>query len=130
MPPTLRFPRAGQLVLDFDGVLCDSATECLHNSWASYNGFDVEAFGARTGPYAVPADVAARYWRTRPFMRHLAHFVVPLLDGPVPSDRVAFAERFASLPAGMAEGFATGARAYRAAVRAQRWACRSLWQTC
>src|ERR1044072_2695046 len=120
MPPTLRFPRAGQLVLDFDGVLCDSATECLHIIWASYNGFGVEAFGARTGPHALPADVAARYGRTRPFMRHLAHFVVALLDGPVPSDRVAFAELFASLPEGMADAFAADARAYRAAVRAER----------
>ena len=68
----------------------------------------------------MPDDVAARYRRTRPFMRHLAHFIVPLLDGPVPSDRVAFAERFASLPEGMAAAFAAEARAYRAAVRAGR----------
>src|ERR1044072_8248210 len=76
MPPTLRFPRAGQLVLDFDGVLCDSATECLHIIWASYNGFGVEAFGARTGPHAVPAAGAARHWRGRRLLGALARVVV------------------------------------------------------
>ena len=117
---TATVPAMGQLVLDFDGVLCDSATECLHISWASFQGFGVEAFGARTGAYAVPAEVADRYRRTRPYMRHLAHFLVPLLDETAPADRAAFAERFASLPEGMADSFARNARAYRTAVREQR----------
>ncbi len=116
----LPIPHGGKLVLDFDGVLCDSATECLHIAWGAYNGFGVEAFGADAGTYAVPADVAERYWRTRPSMRHLAHFIVPLLDGPEPADRAAFAERFASLPAATTAAFTWAAREYREAVRAHR----------
>jgi phosphoglycolate phosphatase-like HAD superfamily hydrolase len=109
-----------QLVLDFDGVLCESAGECLQIAWCAHAGVPVEAFPPRERCYRVPADVAERYWRTRPFMRHLAHFVMPLVDGPVASDRAAFAERFASLPAGLADEFAQSARRYREAVRAQR----------
>ena len=117
---TLTLPPGGQLVLDFDGVLCDSATECLHIIWPAHKGFGVEAFGAGAERYAVPADIAARYWRTRPYMRHMAHFLVPLLDGPAPVDRAEFAQRFASLPEGMADDFARAAGVYRAAVRARR----------
>lgn len=113
-------PSDCQLVLDFDGVLCDSAGECLQIAWCAHKGAPVQAFPALEGTYRVPADVAERYWATRPYMRHLAHFVVPLLDGPVPPDRAAFAERFASLPAGLADDFARSARRYREAVRAQR----------
>ena len=116
----LPIPPRSQLVLDFDGVLCDSATECLHIAWAAYNGFGVEAFGACEGTYAVPAEVAERYWRTRPYMRHLAHFIVPLLDGPPPADRAAFAERFASLSPARTAAFTWAAREYREAVRAHR----------
>lgn len=105
---------AGQLVLDFDGVLCDSAAECLRICWFAMTGKSVAAFSSAE---AVPTDVAARYWHTRPFMRHLAHFVVPLLDGPAPHDRAAFAERFDGLPEGFADAFAAKARAYRTAVR-------------
>jgi len=111
-------PVIGRLVLDFDGVLCDSAEECLDISWLAYTGAPVDAFARRDrGEYAVPPAVAERYWRTRPFMRHLAQFVVPLLDAPAPTDRAAFAERFASLPEGLADTFAAAARAYRAEVR-------------
>jgi FMN phosphatase YigB (HAD superfamily) len=104
-------PTGGQLVLDFDGVLCDSAAECLQICWWALQGASAAAFED-----PVPLDVAERYWRTRPFMRHLGHFVVPLLDGPAPADRAAFAERFARLPDGLADGFARDARAYRATV--------------
>jgi phosphoglycolate phosphatase-like HAD superfamily hydrolase len=113
-------PRGGQLVLDFDGVLCDSAGECLDIIWASSNDFGIEAFAARDGKHAVPAEVAEAYWSTRPYMRHLQHFIVPLLGGPVPEDRAAFAERFASLAPGVADAFAKAARTYREAVRAGR----------
>jgi hypothetical protein len=118
MSPTI--PSDCQLVLDFDGVLCESAGECLQIAWCAHKGVPVEAFPAREDPYRVPAEVAERYWRTRPYMRHLAHFVVPLLEGPAPADRAAFAERFASLPAGLADDFAAAARAYREAVRERR----------
>ncbi len=115
MSPAIRAFK--QLVLDFDGVLCDSATECLYIGWYAHTGAPVDAFAALDGgEYDVPAEVAERYWRTRPFMRHLAQFVVPLLDAPAPVGRAAFAERFASLPDGLADEFAVAARDYRAAV--------------
>lgn len=118
MSPTI--PSDCQLVLDFDGVLCESAGECLQIAWCAHTGVPVEAFPPREHSYRVPADVAERYWRTRPYMRHMAHFVVPLLDAPPPADRAAFAERFASLPEGLADAFADAARAYRAQVRRLR----------
>ncbi len=113
-------PNTKQLVLDFDGVLCDSTTECLHIAWGAWAGVPVEAFAAREGKHAVPPDVVRRYHGTRRYIRHLAQFVVPLLDGPAPTDRAEFAQRFASLPDGMADDFAHAAGEYRAAVRTRR----------
>jgi phosphoglycolate phosphatase-like HAD superfamily hydrolase len=124
-------PCGAQLVLDFDGVVCDSALECLYVCWYAHTGAPVDAFAARDR-HPVPVDVAERYRLTRPFMRHLEHFVVPLLDGPAPVDRATFAARFDALPEGLAKRFAADARAYRAAVRErhrERWlALHGVWR--
>lgn len=112
-------PVFGQRVLDFDGVLCNSSKECLYIAWYANSGAPLHAFTERHGKYAVPPEVAEGYWRTRPYMRHLAHFVVPMLGGPVPTDRAAFADRFASLPEGLADAFVVAARNYRAEVSAR-----------
>jgi phosphoglycolate phosphatase-like HAD superfamily hydrolase len=112
---SFKIPATSQLVLDFDGVLCDSALECLHIIVRALAGAPVSAF---LDP--IDDDVAVRYWRTRPFMSHMGHFLVPLLGGLAPADREAFAARFAEIPKAQVESFAAAARAYRELVRGER----------
>ncbi len=112
---TVTIPHGSRLVLDFDGVLCDSALECLHIVVRAHAGAPAAAF---LDP--IEDDVAARYWSTRPFMSHMGHFLVPLLGGLAPADRAAFAARFATIPTAQVEAFAAAARAYRALVRSER----------
>ncbi|MEA2494237.1 MAG: hypothetical protein QOJ29_2148 [Thermoleophilaceae bacterium] len=111
------------LVLDFDGVLCDSVDECLQIAWFAHTGAPARAF-AEQGIAAVPPVVAARFRRARPFMRQLAHFLVPLLDAPATRDAAAFDAYFARLPQEQTAAFAAAATAYRSAVRraySERW---------
>ena len=55
--PTLVF-------LDFDGVICDSALECLVSSWEAY----FRDHG-RDAPKAVPVDLKERFLALRPYVR-------------------------------------------------------------
>ncbi len=60
------------LVLDFDGVICDSIEECFASSWAAYHGLFLH-----DAPRA-PTEKAARaaFARLRPFVRSGEDFVL------------------------------------------------------
>ncbi len=57
--------------LDFDGVICDSALECLASSWLAYHRLRRER-----APEAVPADLLRRFIRLRPFASAAADYVL------------------------------------------------------
>lgn len=52
------------LILDFDGVICDSLPECFASSWYAYHEL-------RTGaaPASVPLDAFRRFSAMRPYIR-------------------------------------------------------------
>jgi phosphoglycolate phosphatase-like HAD superfamily hydrolase len=52
------------LVLDFDGVICDSIEECWASSWTAYH----ELY-RKSGPAPVPRQIAEEFARLRPFIR-------------------------------------------------------------
>jgi phosphoglycolate phosphatase-like HAD superfamily hydrolase len=106
------------LVFDFDGVLCDSLEECMMVAWYAHAAEPIERF-LEPGMAGVPDDVVERFAGCRPFMRHLAHFLVPLVDGDLPTTHAEFAARFDALPDEQADRFATAAEGYRARLRAE-----------
>ncbi len=57
--------------LDFDGVICDSALECLASSWLAYHRLRRER-----APGAVPVDLLERFLRLRPFARAAPDYVL------------------------------------------------------
>ena len=59
------------LVLDFDGVICDSVEECWVSSWTAYH----DLFLGTPGP-RPPAEVKARFRALRPFVRSGEDFVL------------------------------------------------------
>ena len=109
-------------VFDFDGVVCDSIRECRRIAWYAFVGGAVADFGIE-----VPDRVRERFGHQRPFMRQLAHFIVPLLDGPEIADRASFDARCDELAAVDTRAFTAAADAYRAAVRGAR---RAEWLAC
>jgi phosphoglycolate phosphatase-like HAD superfamily hydrolase len=61
-----------QLFIDFDGVICDSAAECLFSSWVAYDRLtrDSEDGGQPpSAPLSVPVALRARFLHLRPFIR-------------------------------------------------------------
>lgn len=64
-----------RLFIDFDGVICDSAAECLFSSWAAYDRLARSAdAGAATvrppaAPRVVPIALRQRFMQLRPFIR-------------------------------------------------------------
>ena len=62
------------LVLDFDGVICDSVEECWVSSWTAYD----ELFLGRppSDPPADPADARVRFRALRPYVRSGEDFVL------------------------------------------------------
>jgi phosphoglycolate phosphatase-like HAD superfamily hydrolase len=109
--------RRSVLVLDFDGVLCDSIDECVIVAHIVHAGLPPEAFGD-PGLAGVPLDVRERFRSCRPFMRHLGHFLVPLVAPEAPIDRASFAARFEQLAPADVEAFVERAGAVRRSVRA------------
>jgi phosphoglycolate phosphatase-like HAD superfamily hydrolase len=105
-------------VFDFDGVLCDSLEECMMVAWYAYDGKPVRWF-LNPGLAGVPDDVVARFQGCRPFMRHLAHFLVPLVEHDLPGTHGEFATRFDALPGEQIESFARAAEGFRAKLRAR-----------
>lgn len=64
-----------RLFIDFDGVICDSAAECLFSSWVAYDRLTWSAdAGAATvrppaAPRVVPIALRQRFMQLRPFIR-------------------------------------------------------------
>ena len=59
------------LFLDFDGVVCDSAIECLASSWIAYH-----RHYRKEEPDQSPVDLRARFLALRPFIRGGPDFLV------------------------------------------------------
>lgn len=104
------------LVFDFDGVLCDSLDECMMVAWYAHDGKAVRWF-LDPGLKGVPKDIIERIQGCRPFMRHLAHFLVPLVEHDLPSSHAEFAATFDTLPSEDIERFASAAEGFRAELR-------------
>ena len=86
------------LVLDFDGVICDSVDECFVASWEAR--FRLRG-GSGTPPRA-PDGQAAAFAHLRPFVRNGEDFLVILEAagrGVAPSDQDGFDALAATLPA-------------------------------
>ena len=64
-------PAAPLLVLDFDGVICDSVEECWVSSWTAYH----ELFRGQAAPQP-PAGARERFRALRPFVRSGEDFVL------------------------------------------------------
>lgn len=102
------------LVLDFDGVICDSVDECFVASWEA-------RFRLRGGAGGVPeppAGHAEAFAHLRPFVRNGEDFLVILEAverGAVPADQAGFDALAATLPPAQLAGFK--ARFYQARER-------------
>ena len=59
------------LVLDFDGVICDSIDECFLMSWIAYHELFLD-----TRPDSVPVAARRDFGRLRPFIRTAEDFVI------------------------------------------------------
>jgi phosphoglycolate phosphatase-like HAD superfamily hydrolase len=74
--------------LDFDGVICDSALECLASSWLAYHrGL------RRRAPEAMPLHLRERFSRLRPFARSAPDYVLIqelIDDGREPASQAEF----------------------------------------
>lgn len=63
------------LFIDFDGVICNSAAECLFSSWVAYHRLTLDANLRRTSgrststPPSVPIALRTRFLHQRPFIR-------------------------------------------------------------
>jgi phosphoglycolate phosphatase-like HAD superfamily hydrolase len=131
MLPVRRRPTSAEelrpvLVFDFDGVLCDSLEECMMVAWYAHTNAAVSEF-VDPGLAGVPHAVVERFERCRPFMRHLLHLLVPLVEADPPATRSEFAARFEAIGSREAEAFARAAERYRAALRRdhpERWCAR------
>lgn len=62
-----------RVFIDFDGVICDSAAECLFSSWAAYERLARSADSGPAdrppAPRAVPVALRQRFMQLRPFIR-------------------------------------------------------------
>lgn len=79
--------------LDFDGVICDSAEECLVSSWTAY--FSLQGTPL---PSAVPANLKADFLNLRPYVRTGEDFVIcqEILNGGLSVDSQEDFDRLAS----------------------------------
>jgi phosphoglycolate phosphatase-like HAD superfamily hydrolase len=114
------------IVLDFDGVICDSLKECLLISWNSWQRKSPSAFSPQ-GVADIPQPFLDRFQRYRSFSRHLGHFFVALgamEDEPRIETQQEFEDYYASLDQKIVSEFVVRATAYRAAVRQER---RQVW---
>jgi phosphoglycolate phosphatase-like HAD superfamily hydrolase len=108
------------LVLDFDGVLCDSSRECLLVTWHGAQGHPIETFSRRAVARLPPAFVE-RFWAYRRYARHLGHFQMALIeDLPLMTSQEAFEAAYGALEKERRHAFVEQVQAYRQQVRAQR----------
>ena len=85
-------------------------------AWYAHSGAAVSDF-VYPGLGGVPAPVAERFARCRPFMRHLLHLLVPIIEPDPPCTHASFAARYEAIPAREAEAFGRAAERYRAELR-------------
>jgi phosphoglycolate phosphatase-like HAD superfamily hydrolase len=112
------------LVLDFDGVICDSFEECVLVTWNGSHGLGLDAFGA-DGLGQIPVAFLERFRQCRPFSRHVGHFMVATVDMDVPIvSQEDFDAAYAALAPEAIERFVRKVSSYREQARTHR---RSLW---
>jgi phosphoglycolate phosphatase-like HAD superfamily hydrolase len=108
------------LVLDFDGVLCNSNRECMLVTWHGVHGHPIETF-SRRAVARLPATFVGRFTAYRRFARHLGHFQMSLLkDLPFVSSQEAFEAAYSALDMERRQAFVAQVQTYRQQVRAQR----------
>jgi phosphoglycolate phosphatase-like HAD superfamily hydrolase len=108
------------LVLDFDGVLCDSSRECLLVTWHGAQGHPIETF-SRRAVARLPTAYVERFQAYRRFARHLGHFQMALLEElPLITSQEAFEAAYDALDVGRRQAFVDQVQAYRQQVQAQR----------
>ena len=107
----------GVLVLDFDGVICDSWRECAFITWAGQHGWAPAEFGASAFP-AIPGAFIQRFLALRGYARHLGHFLVPVLPSSEQiSCRADFDCYYAGLASEVVATFIERALKFRASIR-------------
>ncbi len=105
------------LVLDFDGVICDSFNESLLVVWNGAGSNPPVEFSVQ-GLGALPPDYVERFTRYRPYVRHLGHFLVALLsDLPSVDTQEAFEAVYQSIDRARKEAFIQAVSLYRQQVR-------------
>jgi phosphoglycolate phosphatase-like HAD superfamily hydrolase len=108
------------LLVDFDGVLCDSSTECLLVAWNAFLGRDTISQGI-VGLESIPPGVAARFRHCRGFAKHVGHFIVPLWDtSNCLTTQDEFDAIYRTVPPSTLDGFARRVKSYRRTFRLQR----------
>jgi HAD superfamily hydrolase (TIGR01509 family) len=127
LPPT---ERKAPLVLDFDGVICDSFKECMLVVWNGAHGKPVDDFSDQ-GLQALPPDFVERFRRYRPFAQHLGQLLVALLeDLPLIETQEAFEVLYQSLSRTRREMFIWAVSQYRQQAREQHPAIWLKMQRC
>lgn len=105
------------LVLDFDGVICDSWRECALVTWGGQHDWAPAEFGV-SAFQAIPAAFVERFLALRGYARHLGHFLVPVLAG---SEQIKcqhdFDRYYADLAPNVVAEFVERASRFRASVR-------------
>jgi phosphoglycolate phosphatase-like HAD superfamily hydrolase len=127
--PAANRPRS-PLVLDFEGVLCNSSREWMQVAWHGTQGHPVEAVGTQ-GEERAPADVVWRFEWCSPFIRHPGHWLVPLLEEVPPcATQDAFEAAYQALDRHRRETFLEVVSQYRERLRSERtaaWARLHRW---
>ncbi len=114
-----RTERNAPLVLDFEGVICDSLKECMLVVWNGAYGKPVDDFSEQ-GLGALPPSFVERFAQYRPFAQHLGHFLLVLLeDLPRIETQEAFEVIYQSLSSRRRETFIRAVSWYRRQVREQ-----------
>ena len=68
------------LALDFDGVICDSARECLFTAYACYG--PVAGFSPASNLEEISPSVQGPFFRMRPFVRDGKDYIVTAICKP------------------------------------------------
>jgi phosphoglycolate phosphatase-like HAD superfamily hydrolase len=106
--------------LDFEGVICDSFTECLLVAWNCAHDGSPTSFSLKAVE-GLPAAFVERFRRLRPYARHLGHFLVALLeDVPPIQNQEDFEAVYRRIPEAQVEAFARKITTYRKQVRRAR----------
>jgi HAD superfamily hydrolase (TIGR01509 family) len=111
-------PGRPRIVLDFEGVICDSVRECRLIAWLG-------AYPPGEAPVssylmAIPPGFTARFGRILPYSRLLGHFALahrPAAEGV--RSQAAFDEAFAAIPAPEVAAFTDAAQAARRRFRTE-----------